>query len=191
MSKWGFTCNHEREVKSLLDWLAVHLVWQCRETHIFFVLVLKHAHKGEIIAFKAFINQSKHSYYATFPLLNKVNSTTKATLPSQSPVTTCCTRRKKAPIHHFFWPHKALFLISHNLCYILWTVFISLNTLQQSNNIPLRAELNQISPLSGFLGRAFSCYLIIVVRVKSAPGTLGPGGTDGGRQVKLHTSALR
>lgn len=43
----GFTSNHEREVKSLFDWLAVHLVWQCRKTHIFLVVVLKNTHKNK------------------------------------------------------------------------------------------------------------------------------------------------
>lgn len=33
-------------------------------------------------------------------------------------------------------------------------------------------------------------YLATVVWVKSNPGALWPGGTDGGRQVKLHASAL-
>lgn len=47
--KQGFTCHHKREVKSLLDGLAVHLVWQSCKTHVFLVLVLKSAHRGEII----------------------------------------------------------------------------------------------------------------------------------------------
>lgn len=41
MLKRGFTCYHEREVKSFLDRLAVHLVWQRCETHVFLVLVLQ------------------------------------------------------------------------------------------------------------------------------------------------------
>lgn len=56
---------------------------------------------------------------------------------------------------------------------------------------PSRGDLNHIFPLSVFLARTFSCYLIIVVWVKSTPWTLRPGGTDGGRYVKLHTPALR
>lgn len=40
-------------------------------------------------------------------------------------------------------------------------------------------------------GLTTSFYLIIVVRVKSTPGALGPGRTDKWWHVKLHTSALR
>lgn len=58
MCKRGFTCNHEREVKPLLDWLAVHLIRQCCKTHIFLVLVLKKMHTKK----KSWlIGQSKHS----------------------------------------------------------------------------------------------------------------------------------
>lgn len=82
--------------------------------------------------------------------------------------------------------------MSQELCYILQTVFISLNdeqhmTARKQRHLGSRTKPD-LFPL--FLHRAFSCYLIIVVRVKSTPGTLGPGGTDGGGQVKLHTSAL-
>lgn len=35
------TCDHEREVETLLDRLPVHLVWQRGKTHVFFVLVLQ------------------------------------------------------------------------------------------------------------------------------------------------------
>lgn len=39
------TCNHEREVETLLDRLAVHLVGKRCETHVFFVLVLQRKQK--------------------------------------------------------------------------------------------------------------------------------------------------
>lgn len=48
--KSGFTCNHKSEVESLLDWLAVHLVGQSRETHIFLVLILRNAHRYDYVA---------------------------------------------------------------------------------------------------------------------------------------------
>lgn len=113
-----FTCYHECEVKPLLDWLAVHLVWQCCKAHIFLVLVLKNGHKGEIMtaqkwACKVFIHQSKHSMCTPVPTkmwqVVKVSSTTaEAALPSQSPSHKLLHQRKTL-ISCVLFPHQALF----------------------------------------------------------------------------------
>ena len=88
MWRRGFTCHHEREVKSLLDGLAMHLVWQRCKTNVFLVLVLKVETKIWKYIREAHINHSapftvyeiSHSYKEVL----RTTEERKATLPSQS-----------------------------------------------------------------------------------------------------------
>lgn len=79
--------------------------------------------------------------------------------------------------------HNLAQTLSHPMNCIHQSEHDLFNIPQHTNNISSKAELNHtdlVSPLSGFLGRASLRYLVIVVRVKPTPGTLGSGGTDGG-----------
>lgn len=183
----GFTCHHQREVKSFLDWLTMHLVWQCCETDIFLVLVLKiqtkinaHMHaffvditvkKGERRISTWWANTDKLiSSFTKLPTCKHLNSQQL----SESKIQWYHLRASNTNCSTWATPEAAKFSVTHwiNQSEIL-------NTLQHRSCLSPR-----------FLGETLPRYLIIAVRVKSTPGALGPGGTDGGRYLKLHTSAL-
>lgn len=103
LSRSDCTCNHERKVKSLLDWLPVHLVWERRKTHIFLVLVLQEKQRWNWTCLKV-VSQSLSAQRSKVTMVIKVLST-EHTL-SQS---ICCFQRLKrnpTPLRQHFLNHR-------------------------------------------------------------------------------------